>query len=118
MLKKLFLAMGKFFIILLISTLLLTIIHYFNWLKPEIIGIIKFLIPIISIFIASFWLGRECEKKGYLEGLKLGVVIVFVFWVIVFLLDKVSMNSFVYYLILILTSILSSMVGINRKSKR
>ena len=115
MLKNYLISLGYFFTILLISTLIQTILYYFNILNTNIISIIKLLIPIISISIASYKLGTKSKQKGYLEGIKIGITIIGIFTIITLLTDKLSIKSLIYYLILIISSILSSMIGINKK---
>ena len=115
MLKNYLISLGYFFTIFLISTLIQTIFNYFNLLSTNIISIIKLLIPILSIFIASYKLGTKSKQKGYLEGIKLGIIIIGIFITITLLTDKLSIKSLLYYLILMIASILSSMIGINKK---
>ena len=116
MLKNYLHSIAYFFIILLIATFITTLLNYFNILPSKIISIIKLLIPIISISIASFKLGRNSKQKGYLEGLKIGITIITVFIIITLLINKIQIKSFLYYLIILLSSILSSTLGINKKS--
>ena len=115
MFKNYLVSLGYFFIILILSTLILTIFNYFNILNSKIINILKLLIPIIAIFIASFKLGTKSKQRGYLEGLKIAIIIILTFTIIVLLVDKLTIKSLLYYTILILTAMLSSMIGINRK---
>lgn len=115
MLKKILNALLTFFIIIIVGTLFLTLFNYFNILSPKIISILKLIIPLSAIFTSSYRLGKQSEKKGYIEGLKLGSIIIIIFLTLILLLDQFTTKSLIYYLILILTSILSSMIGINRK---
>lgn len=115
MFKKILNSLLSFFIIILIGTLIITLINYFSLLPAKIISILKLILPITSIFISSYRLGKQSEKKGYIEGLKLGIIIILIFTVLILLLDKFTLKSLLYYLILLLTSILSSMIGINQK---
>lgn len=115
MLKKILNSLLTFFIILLIGTLFITLFNYFNLLPSKIISIIKLILPLTAIGISSYRLGKQSEKKGYLEGLKLGIIIIFIFLILILILDKITLKSLLYYSILLLTSILSSMIGINRK---
>lgn len=101
--------------ILIGSTIIITILNYFNILMGNVLKITELLIPIISIFIGSYILGKSSNNKGYIEGLKYGVV-----WIILFLIiNLISKNftylSLIYYLILIITAIVSSIIGINRR---
>ncbi len=98
--------------------LIITLLSYINVLKGNGIVIATLLIPIISIFIGSFSLGRKSNKKGWLEGIKLGAILIF----IIFLIDALIFKSFIlkkiiYYSILLITSILGSMIGIVNKKK-
>ena len=60
--------------IILILTFITTIFSYFNILNDKITSIIKIIIPIVSMFIGGFWIGKKSIKKGFLEGLKLGAI--------------------------------------------
>lgn len=101
--------------ILIGSTIIITILNYFNILMGNILKITELLIPIISIFIGSYILGKNSNNKGYIEGLKYGMA-----WIILFLIiNLISKNftylSLIYYLILIIIAIVSSIIGINRR---
>ena len=115
MIKKILNSLLTFFIIIFVGTIVITILNYFNILSNSIISIIKLILPILGIFFSSYRLGKTSEKKGYLEGLKFGGIVILIFSLLVILLDKFELKSLIYYLILILTSIMSSTVGINRK---
>ena len=101
--------------ILIGSTIIITILNYFNILMGNVLKITELLIPIISIFIGSYILGKSSNNKGDIEGLKYGMA-----WIILFLIiNLISKNftylSLIYYLILIITAIVSSIIGINRR---
>lgn len=101
--------------ILLGSTIIITILNYFNILMGNVLKITELLIPIISIFIGSYILGKSSNNKGYIEGLKYGIA-----WIILFLIINIISKNFtylslIYYLILIIIAIVSSIIGINRR---
>ena len=101
--------------ILIGSTIVITILNYFNILMGNVLKITELLIPIISIFRGSYMLGKSSNNKGYIEGLKYGMA-----WIILFLIiNLISKNftylSLIYYLILIIIAIVSSIIGINRR---
>lgn len=115
MFKKIFNCLTWFFILLLVGTLVLTLFNYFNIINSKVISIMKFILPVISMFISSYRLGKLSDKKGYLEGLKFGSIIILIFMVLVLLLDKISWKCILYYGILLLISIMGSMIGINKR---
>ena len=65
--------------ILIISSIIITIFNYFNVINGIVLKIIFLIIPIISIFIGSYRLGKLSNEKGYIEGIKYGLI-----WVILF----------------------------------
>lgn len=116
-LKKLGLSIGWSLLILFILTFLTTVFNYFNLLSDSLMSFIKIVIPIISLFIGGIMMGKSSLKKGWLEGLKLGLVFSILFFILSILFFKYTFhfNNLLYYIIIITSSILGSMVGINRK---
>lgn len=98
---------------LIIFTIIFTIINYFT---SNSLSIIKILIPIISILISSFILGKNTKSKAYLEGIKFSLIYL-IFTTILKLILKTSFNykTFIIYLVIILSSIIGSTIGINTK---
>ena len=102
MLKKIVNCLIWFFVIIFIGTLVLTLINYFDIINNKVASIIRFVIPMLGMIISSYRLGKVSNKKGYLEGLKFGGIIIFIFIVLVILLDKLEIKSIIYYGILLL----------------
>jgi putative membrane protein (TIGR04086 family) len=73
-------------------------------------GVLTFILGIIN--------GKKASKKGYLEGLKLGSIIILILLIFnLIFIRKFSLNTFVYYLVIIASTTIGSMIGINlRKS--
>lgn len=115
MVKKILNCLMCFFIVLLGGTLILTLINYFNIMGSKIVAVMRFILPVIAILISSYRLGKMSDKKGYLEGLKFGSIIILIFMVLVIILDKLSLKSILYYTILLLISIMGSTIGINKR---
>lgn len=97
------------------SIILLTIFNYFNIINETILKVIELFIPLISIFIGSYKLGKISNKKGYIEGLKYSSI-----WIIIFLLfnivtKNITIIGIVYLLLLILISVVASILGINKR---
>lgn len=101
---------------ILLLTLILSILNYFIKLPTNTI---KIIIPIISMLYSSIILGKNSTKKAYLEGIKFSLIyIVFIFlFSILIIKAKIKIDILLYYVILILTSMFGSMIGINLKKK-
>lgn len=104
---------------LLIITFIITIFNYFNIINNKAISIFKILIPVISLFIGGFYAGKNSSNKGYLEGLKLGMVFSIFLLIFNFLAldNSFKFKYLLFYLIIIISSILGSMIGININKK-
>ena len=69
----------------------------------------------MALFIGGLYIGRKSMKKGFLEGLKLGII--FSLFLIIFnylgLGNGFKLKYILYYTILIISSIFGSIIGIN-----
>ena len=115
MIKNLLFSLLYFFIFIIVANIFIILLFYFNIFNAGIIKILKFMTPIIAIAINSYILGKKSIKKGFLEGLKLGGIISILFLIISIITKVFNYESLIYYLVIILASVLSSMFGINRK---
>ena len=102
---------------LLILTFILTLFSYFNIISDKVVSIFKIIIPIISLFIGGFFIGKKSLRKGWLEGLKLSLIFLVVLVIFEYLaLDQsFDIKNILYYLILSISSIFGSMIGISKK---
>ena len=104
---------------ILILTFITTLLSYFNILSDKVTSIVKIIIPVISLFIGGFYIGKKSLKKGFLEGLKLGGI----FSLILIIFNYLALNNsfkfkyLLFYMILIISSIFGSMIGINKKKQ-
>lgn len=104
---------------LLILTLILTIFSYFNLFGPKVVSTFKMIIPIISLFIGGFLMGKQSIQKGWLEGFKMGLAFIIVLFLFNFLGVHMTWEwkHLMYDGILLICSIFGSIIGINFKRK-
>ena len=100
---------------ILILTIILSTINYFFIIPTKII---KLLIPVISIFLSTIILGKNTKSKAYLEGLKF-TSLYLILSIIISIITKNPFNFklIICYLLLLLTGIIGSMIGINLSKK-
>lgn len=113
-------SMGISFILLLVLTFIITLLNYIGLFNLNVVNIFSYIIPFISFFIGSFILGIKCNSKGWLEGIKLSLVWIFILFIFNFLAfgEGFSLSNLLYYGIILLSNTLGAMVGINRKKDR
>lgn len=101
---------------ILFLTFILTLFSYFNILSSKVVSIFKILIPIISLFIGGFYLGKRSNKKGWFEGLKLGLIFLILLVIFEFLALNINfeVKNILYYLIILASTSFGSIVGINK----
>lgn len=93
-----------------------TFIYYKDILNTISYQIINYILFLIIILINSFTLGKKSNKNGYLEGLKLGLIIITINFILVLIFKtNINLRLIFYSLIILLTSSLGAMIGINKK---
>lgn len=116
-LKKVGIALLYIIGIIVVMTMLITLFNYFNIITGTALTISKILICIISMFVGGVVIGRRSTKKGWLEGLKLSLI--FIVLLILFnylgLGNAPQLKNLIYYLIIIVSCIFGSIIGINKK---
>lgn len=101
---------------ILFIPLLISIINLF---KLEIPVAAYLIIIILIAFITGFLVGMQTKEKGYLKGLLTGLIMIVIMFLISLLLgSKYSLYTFVYYLIIIISTTLGSMLGVNKTPKK
>ena len=116
-LKKL----GKSFlvslIILLGLTLIITIFNYIGLLSLNIVNIFSYITPFIALFIGGVLMGKESVNKGWLEGIKFGLICTIIFIIFNYLAfdSFFNISNIILYIITLIASVLGGMIGINLK---
>lgn len=105
--------------LLFILTFFITLLNYFNVFGSKTMAVLEIIIFALSLFVGGVVIGRKSNKLGWLEGLKLGGI----FLVILLLFNYLGLDhsfkikDLIFYLILFISTMFGSMVGINRKKQ-
>ena len=101
---------------LLLGSILSSIFYLYTNMSYNVNCLILFIWSAIGLFVINFLNGKRTNQKGYLEGLKLGGLVILLFFIIsLFTKDFISLSKIIYYGVLILISIIASSIGINFK---
>lgn len=117
-LKKLGKSLIYVFSILLVGIFIITLLNYIGLLNGKIFSFFEILILIISLFIGGFIIGKNSKKKGWLEGIKLSMIIIVLFFIISYLAFQTlpELKTIIYYIIILSSSIIGSMIGITKNN--
>ncbi len=110
-------SIGIFLLSVLIINLLITIIHYFDFFNLSTIKVLKLLSVIISSLICGFYIGRQSIKKGYLEGLKTGIIIIIIMLILTLIFKNFHIKNIIYYFIIMISNIFGAIIGIQKKKE-
>lgn len=106
------------YIITIIMMLIFSLILTYTSLKESMIPILNTITMIVSIVLGSIYLTIKIGEKGWMNGMIVGVL----YFLILLLLNKITINesnlsiiSFSKLIISIVTGIIGGMIGINLK---
>ena len=111
--------LGMILGVTLVSSLILSLLSLFNFWNSNLTTILNMVITMLTTFIFSFINGINSEKRGYLAGGKIGIMIVLSFFLLALIFFKVNFNIslLIYYLIILGVSVVGGMFGISRKKE-
>ena len=116
-LKKVLTSFIYFSIVFFIFLFIITTLYYFGLISYNTSNILKLIILIVSLFISGFINGKKSNKNGWFEGIKLSIIYLIIIILINLFIGDFSFKNIIFYLIIMITCILSSMIGINVKTK-
>lgn len=105
---------------LLVLMFLLTILNYINFIDGGFFIFFMVFDLIFSVLLGAFMLSRSCSDNGWFEGIKFG----FIFLLFVTLLNyfgfdfHFNIKYIVFSIIILVSSVLGGMIGINFKKEK
>lgn len=100
---------------IIILTFIITTLNYFDIINGKLLSISKIIIPLLSLGLSGYIIGKNTNKNGWLEGLKIGLIITLLIMIYNLIFDTLTQKDVIFYLILIVSSIFGSILGINKK---
>ena len=104
---------------ILILGLIISVLYHFDIISNNIYNILKLISVLVTLFINAILLGKNTDKYGLIEGLKLGAA--FLLFMIVLKLitnNSFDIRTFIYSFIILLTTCVGAVIGINKKEKK
>lgn len=114
--KNILKSLGLFVLSLIIYLFIITTLAHFNLISYKIVSIFSFIFMCVSFMISGYILGKKSKKRGYLTGLFIGLINIFIILILSLITRSLpNIKSLLYFMILLLSSTLGGMFGINKK---
>lgn len=101
------------FLTILIGLFILTVLNYFNILGDKTTNVIKMILVVLTLIFSGLYLSKRSNKRGIIEGLKIGSIIS-IFLLLISILgfnSNFEWKNLIYYLILIFSSMTGGIIG-------
>ena len=72
-------------------------------------------LSIISFFVGGLYIGMKSDNKGYLNGLKLSIIIIFITLLLSIIFNNLKITRIIYFFIVAICITFGSMIGISKK---
>ena len=105
--------LGYTLISIISGIFLISTISYLGIINYTIKKVLIMVVVGFSVFIPAYLLGKSSKTKGYIEGAKLGLLLVVVFIIFNAFFKVYKIYQIIYYLIIVCASILGGMIGIS-----
>lgn len=111
---------GYFLAFIIVFSLIMSLFSISSLFNQQVITILNIIAMSLITFLLALKSGKKILKRGYLEGLKLGLIDIIILIVLNLIFFKAEFNikMIIYYAIIIITSILGSMFGISKTNQQ
>lgn len=107
----------RILIYFLIFSLITTVFYYFNVIGDKVCSYVRLIGFIVIIYFNSSTLSRRVNANHFLHGVLLGLSIIFIFFILTLVMKyQFNFRFIIYYLLILLVSILGS--AKRRKNKK
>lgn len=109
---------GIFLLSILLSNLLISTLYLYTNMSLNTNNTLLLITTILSFSYLGLVTGRKTTNKGYISGLIVsGIVISIMFIISILFHNYISVFKILYYLLLMLVTVISSIIGINIKKR-
>ena len=106
----------NFVSIFIIYNLLITLLSYFYIIPYSKTYIVLFILNNILIFLIGTINGTRLTNKAYIKGLLFGIALILILSLInLIFIRNFTFNTIIYYLVIVISSTISHIFGINIK---
>ena len=103
-------------VLLFISSIIINIFYYYDIVSNNLIKYLKMFLSITSLFIGGIYIGKHTLNKGYINGLKLSLIIVIITLLLSIIFSNLKVSRIIYFIIITICITFGSMIGISKKN--
>ncbi len=116
---KTFKKVGWYLTYLFLYVVILMLLNYTKLFTYSKLVKLNYIFVAIILLIFGISTGRTCEEKGYIEGIKVGSIIVSILLLLnIIFLRVFSIKTVLYYLLIIFSFTIGCIMGINIKKAK
>ena len=101
---------------LLISAIIINILYYYDIINNNITKYIKMILSISIFFVSGVYIGKNSPSKGYINGLKLSLIMTIIFIIFGIIFGNISVSRIIFYLIMTISITFGAMIGISKNA--
>ncbi len=111
-------SLGSFLIIEIFIAFLMSLLNLIG-VSNQITNIVLFISNLIIFMLYGYLQGLKTNKKGFIEGLLIGGLLITILFVItlIFFIKTIRIGTLFYYLILLFCSMVGATIGKNKKAE-
>lgn len=111
-------SLGSFLIIEIFIAFLMSLLNLIG-VSNQITNIVLFISNLIIFMLYGYLQGLKTNKKGFIEGLLIGGLLITILFVItlIFFIKTIRIGTLFYYLILLFCSVVGATIGKNKKAE-
>ena len=103
-----------YFMSLFIYILIISLFYYFRIINYNTLNIINYIFNLLLFFVLGYKISKYKKIRGYLNGFLISVWLIILFSIICLILNSFNISSLVYYLSLIISSIIGGILGVTK----
>ena len=103
--------------ILLLSSLIICIMYFFNLIKVNIYSNLLYVLSILSSFVGTYIYSKNTNNKGIVSGIIFYISTSFIMFLTSYIINNnLNISTVIYYLIILFTCLLSGIISKNKKA--
>lgn len=108
----------KFLGFLIGGSIIISILYYFLF-SSKIVNVLSILYLLFVFFFFGLKVGKKTESKGFIAGLKIGILLLLCLLLIniIFYRSSFSFIRILFYVLYLLASVFGATIGINTKKE-